>query len=138
MLGKYIRTKQYRCVRYGRNSLLNTGEVRYKLDTGTRNFGKFDIYELDTGTPGTGIPSTEILGVRVFVRYNFNTLPNTPVWFGTESIPVPDTLVSSVRPPKYIPDTGIPSTTIRGLSVFVRYGLGTEVSDIQWRDTDVL
>ena len=28
-------------------------------------------------------------GVRVFVRYGLNTLPNTPLWFGTNSIPVP-------------------------------------------------
>ena len=30
------------------------------------------------------------------VRYGLNTLPN-PVWFGTNSIPVPDTSVSSVQ-----------------------------------------
>ena len=34
------------------------------------------------------------------VRYGRNTLPNSPVWFSTSSIPVPDTSVASVRPPK--------------------------------------
>ena len=41
--------------------------------------------------------STEVFGE---VRYGLNTLLNTPVWFGSNPIPVPDTLVSSVRPPK--------------------------------------
>ena len=31
------------------------------------------------------------------VRYGLNTLPNTPARFGTNSIPVPGTSVSSVR-----------------------------------------
>ena len=32
-------------------------------------------------------------------RHGLNTLSNTPVWFGAVSTPVPDTSVSSVRPP---------------------------------------
>ena len=38
---------------------------------------------------------TEVFGQ---VRYGLNTLPNNPVWFGTNSIPVTYTWVSSVRP----------------------------------------
>ena len=34
------------------------------------------------------------------VRYGLNALPYIPVWFGTNSIPVPNTSVASVRPPK--------------------------------------
>ena len=73
------------------------------------------------------------------VRYGRNTLLNTPVRFGTNSIPVPDTLASSMRPPKYAPGTGIlPTTIIPGVPEFLRYSLDTRVSGIQWRDTDTL
>ena len=40
------------------------------------------------------------------VRYGRNTQPNTPVRFGTNSIPVPDTSVSSARPQYLYPTLG--------------------------------
>ena len=48
------------------------------------------------------------------VRYWLSTLPNAPVWFGTTSIPVPDTWVSSVRPPKIprVPGEPPPQTRV--------------------------
>ena len=42
---------------------------------------------------------TEVFGK---VRYGLNTLPNTPVRFGMNSIPVPGTWVSSAPPPKIL------------------------------------
>ena len=123
--------------------------------------------------PDTSVGYTGGIYPTGVVRYGLNTLPNTPVWFGTNSIPVPDTSVrvhrgylsyrsgsvrpqystehsgmvwyeldtgtrhfgkfgttsipvphtsvSSARPPMYTPGTGIPSTTIPGVPAFVRY-----------------
>ena len=99
--------------------------VRYRLDTGTRQFGKVR-FGLDTGTryfgksvrplkhtPGASMPLTKIQGVPVFLRYGLHQYPtehsgmapyeltNGTRYFGklgTTSIPVPDTSVGSVRP----------------------------------------
>ena len=54
---------------------------------------------------------TEVFGK---VRYGLDTLPNTPIRFGTNSTPVPDTSVSSLRPQYQHP-------TLR----YVRYALNT-------------
>ena len=100
-------------VRFGTASIpyrtRQTGKVRYETDTDTRHFGKF-------GTTSIPVPDTWGTSVRPpyryvalqygytggihpteVVRYGLNTLPNTPVWFGTNSMPVPDTSVCSVR-----------------------------------------
>lgn len=50
-----------------------------------------------SGTPGTDIRSTTIPGVPGIVRYGVNTLRNTPVWFGANSIPVPYPTLGYVR-----------------------------------------
>ena len=47
---------------------------------------------------------TEVFGE---VRHGLNTLPHTPVRYGTHSIPVPDTPVSSVRPQIPVPNSSI-------------------------------
>ena len=78
-------------------------------------------------------------------------LPDTPVRFGTNSIPVPDTSVSSVRP-QYIPvpDTSVSSVrthyrypTIRkgctggiNLTEVVQYGLNTLPNTPAWLGTN--
>ena len=59
------------------------------------------------------------------VRCGRNTLPNTPLRFGTKSIPVPETPASSVRPLECTPGAGIPPTVIPGVPEFARFGLGT-------------
>ena len=84
------RLQVFRKIRHGLNTVLETPvyKVRYELDTGTRHFGKF-------GTVSTPVPGNL---VRVYrghncptevVLYDHDTLPNTPVWVGTNSIPVP-------------------------------------------------
>ena len=84
-------------------------------------------YERDTGTPGTGIPSTAILEVRVFIRYELGTgirhfrkfgivryrYPHFGK-FGIVSVPVPDTSASFRKNSIMVPDTW-----------YVRYGLNT-------------
>lgn len=45
-------------------------------------------------------PNTEGIYPTDMVRPGCNTPPSTPVRFGTNSIPVPDTSASSVHPPK--------------------------------------
>lgn len=71
----------------------HSGKVRYDLNIYryTTNFVKGIILYRVTG--GFVYP-TEV------VRYGHNTLPNSPVWLGTNSIRVLDTSVRSVRPPK--------------------------------------
>ena len=65
--------------------------MRFDLNTGTRQLG-------------TGIkPYTGGMYPIEVVRLGHNTLPITQVWFGTKSIPVPDTSVSSVRLPHRYP-----------------------------------
>ena len=58
-------------------------EIRYELDTGIRNFGK-------VGMNSKQVPRIPVYAaipgvLQVFTRYGLNTLPNTPVWFGTYS-----------------------------------------------------
>ena len=65
-------------------------------------FGKF-------GTPSIPVPDNSVrvhgggIHPTEVVRYDLSTLPNTPAWFGTDSISVPDTSVSSVRPQHLYP-----------------------------------
>ena len=56
-------------------------------------------------------------------KYPAEPYRSVPVGFGTNSKPVPETSVSSVRPFKCTPGAGIPSTAIPGVPVFAQYGL---------------
>ena len=97
--GIYRRYYRYRTPRY----------VRYGVNTGTGNFGKF-------GTTSIPVPETSVSSVRHRyryrrcryrlsyryrtlrqVRYDVNTGTRHFGEFGTLSIPVPETSVSSVR-----------------------------------------
>ena len=60
---------------------------------------------------------TRVLGK---VRYGLNTRPNTPVGFGTTSIPVPDTSVTSTQP--LIP---VPNTLVRACRGYFPYQSGS-------------
>ena len=102
-------------VRYGLITLPNIpvrfGTVRYELNTGTQHFREF-------GRTSIPVPDTSVSPVRLHfpipdnsvrayggylpyqkaVRYGLHTLPNIPVWFGTNSIiPLPDPLVTLVH-----------------------------------------
>ena len=107
---------------------------RYKFDTGTRKIGKFITYS---------IPVPDTLVTSAQTRYQYPILCFGMIGyryqFGTTSIPVPYKYVSSVRSPKYTPDTGIPSTTTPpGVLVFVRYRARypTEHSGTVWFKLD--
>ena len=54
-----------------------------------------------------GLCPTKVFGK---VRYGLSTLPNTQVRFSTKSVPVPDTSVASVHPPKRIPRVAVNPT----------------------------
>ena len=57
------------------------------------------VLRLSQNIPGYSLckHTTEVFGR---VRYGLNTLPKTLKWFGVDLIPVPNTSVNSVRPPK--------------------------------------
>ena len=58
------------------------------------------------------------------VPYNFNTLPNTTIWFGSNSISVPDAWVSSVGPttiPRVPVLYTVPNTPFFSFPLFMYY-----------------
>ena len=70
---------------------------------GTLSVGSFptsDLFGTDTIPNCGGIDREKSAQGGVMYTVVYGTLPNTPVWFGTELIPVPNTSVSSVRKPK--------------------------------------
>ena len=59
------------------------------------------------------------------IRYGLKTLPNNRVWFGTNSIPIPDTSVSSLRLQYRRPTLSISS--VRPQYQYRKFGTPTKI-----------
>ena len=100
--------------------------LRHEIGISTGDFGKLGVRP-PKHSPGIGRPSTIIQRVRAFVPYGLNSSPNSPVGFGTKSLPVPDISVSSVRTQQSPTARQIWHDVTTGAQHFGKFGIPTQI-----------